>query len=90
MRRSQRRGNRYLAGVVIALSLLFFVVGTLGPAHRSPYYLAIVPVPAIVGLALGWRAWSADDRRSPAYSTAALVLLLAVLLLSHLLPRSGA
>jgi hypothetical protein len=88
--RSQRLGNRYLAGLVIALSLLFFIVGTLGPAHRSPYYLAIVPVPALIGLGLGWRAWTADDRRSPAYSAAALVLLLAVLLLSHLLPRSGA
>ena len=89
MMRSQRFGNRYLAGLVIALSLLFFVVGTLGPAHRSPYYLAIVPLPALIGLGLGWRAWFAEDRRSPGYSAAALVLLLGVLLLSHLLPRSG-
>jgi hypothetical protein len=89
MMRSQRFGNRYLAGLVIALSLLFFIVGTLGPAHRSPYYFAIVPLPALIGVALGWRAWSAEDSRSPGYSAAALVLLLAVLLFSHLLPRSG-
>jgi hypothetical protein len=89
MMRSQRFGNRYLAGVVIVVSLLFFIVGTLGPAHRSPFYLAIVPLPALIGLGLGWRAWSAHDRRSPAYSAAALVLLVAVLLFSHLLPRSG-
>jgi hypothetical protein len=88
MRRSQRTGNRYLAGLVIAFALLFFAVGTLGPAHRSPYYWAIVPLPAAIAIVLGWRAWSVKPDRSTAYSAAALVLLIAVLGFSHLLPRS--
>ena len=88
MMRSQHKGNHYLAGLVIVFALLFFVVGTLGPAHRSPYYLAIVPVPALTVLVLGWRAWSSDER-STAYSAAGLVLLLAVLVFSHLLPGSA-
>jgi hypothetical protein len=87
MKRSQRTGRRYLAGLVIAFALAFFAVGTLGPARRSPYYLAIVPLPAAIALILGWRAWS-NEERSTAYSAAALVLLIAVLGLSHLLPRS--
>ena len=88
MRRSQRQGSRYLAGLVIVFTLVFFAVGTLGPAHRSPYYLAIVPLPAAVAVTLGWRAWHSQERSS-AYSAAALVLLIAVLGLSHLLPRSS-
>jgi hypothetical protein len=88
MMRSQRVGNRYLAGLVIAFALLFLVVGTLGPAHRSPYYWLIVPPPAAVALLLGWRAWSAKER-STAYSSAALLLLVTVLVFSHLLPRSA-
>ena len=87
MMRSQRIGNRYLAGLVMVLAIAFFVVGTLGPAHHSPYYLAIVPLPAFVALALGWRAWSSSPR-SPAYSAGGLLLLLGVLIVSHLLPRS--
>ncbi|MFL6754333.1 MAG: hypothetical protein ACJ8FI_05585 [Sphingomicrobium sp.] len=89
MMRSQRIGNRYLAGLVMAFALAFFLAGTLGPARHSPYYLAIVPPPSLLALFLGWRAWS-SEKRSPAYSAAALVLLLAVLLFSHLLPRSSA
>ena len=88
MRRSKRTGNRYLAGLVIAFAILFFVVGTLGPAHHSPYYWAIVPVPAAIAIVLGWRAWSVQNDRSTGYSTAALILLVAVLGFSHLLPRS--
>jgi heme O synthase-like polyprenyltransferase len=88
VRRAQRAGNRYLAGLVIAFSILFFVIGTLGPARHSPYYLAIVPVPAAIALILAWRAWSAQNDRSSAYSAIALVLLIAVLGFSHLLPRS--
>jgi hypothetical protein len=87
VRRSQRQGNRYLAGLVIFFALLFFVVGTLGPAHRSPYYLVIVPVPALIAIFLGRRAWFSEEK-SPAYSAAAIVLLLLVLAFSHLLPRS--
>jgi hypothetical protein len=87
MMRSQRKGNRYLAGLVMAFSLLFFAVGALGPARHSPYYLAIVPLPAAISFIFGWRAWS-DDDRSAAYSAAAIILLIAVLGLSHLLPRS--
>jgi len=83
--RSQRSGNRYLAGLVMAFAVAFFAVGTLGPAHRSPYYFAIVPLPAAVALILGWRAWS-NEERSAAFSATALVLLIAVLGLSHLLP----
>ena len=90
MMASQRIGNRYLAGLAMALAVLFFAVGTLGPAHRSPYYLAIVPVPALIALVLGWRAWAAEQEKSVRYSAAALGLLLAVLVLSHLLPRSHA
>jgi fucose 4-O-acetylase-like acetyltransferase len=87
MRSQQRIGGRYLAGLVIAFALLFFVVGTVGPAHRSPYYLAIVPLPAAIAAFLGWRAWTSKER-STALSAAALVLLLVVLVFSHLLPRS--
>jgi hypothetical protein len=87
MKRSQRMGRRYLAGLVITLAIAFFAVGTLGPARRSPYYLVIVPLPATIALILGWRAWS-DEQRSTGYSAAALLLLVAVLGLSHLLPRS--
>jgi heme O synthase-like polyprenyltransferase len=89
MKRSQRQGNRYLAGLVIAFAIAFFIVGTLGPAHHSPYYLAIVPLPAAIGLFLGWRAWSSESEKSTAFSAAALALLILVLLLSHLLPRSS-
>jgi hypothetical protein len=88
VRKTQRKGNRYLAGLVIAFSLLFFALGTLGPARHSPYYLAIVPLPAAIALLLGWRAWWSEDDRSSAYSAAALILLIAVLGLSHILPRS--
>jgi hypothetical protein len=86
---SQRQGNRYLAGLVIVFALAFMAIGTLGPAHRSPYFLAIVPIPGLVALFLGWRAWS-SDQRSAANSAAALVLLVFVLAFSHLLPRSAA
>ena len=89
MMRSQRTGNRYLAGLVAAVAFVFVAVGTLGPARHSPYYLLIVPVPGLIALVLGGLAWSSKDARSSAYSGAALVLLLVVLLLSHLLPRSA-
>jgi len=88
MKRSQRQGNRYLAGLVIAFAIVFFAVGTVGPAHHSPYYLAIVPLPSAIALFLGWRAWSSESEKSTAFSAAALVLLILVLLFSHLLPRS--
>jgi hypothetical protein len=87
--RSKRTGRRYLAALVIMFALAFLVVGTFGPAGRSPYYWVIVPLPALVAAGLGWRAWS-SERRSTAYSAAALVLLLVVLVFSHLLPRSAA
>ena len=72
----------------MAFAVLFFVVGTLGPAHRSSYYWFIVPLPAAIALFLGSRAWTREDR-STAYSTAALLLLALVLVFSHLLPRSA-
>ena len=87
IRSQQRIGSRYLAGLVIAFALLFFVVGTSGPAHRSPYYLAIVPLPAAIAAFLGWRAWNSKER-STVFSAAALVLLLVVLVFSHFLPRA--
>jgi hypothetical protein len=87
VRRSQRQGNRYLAGLVIFFALLFFVIGTLGPAHRSPYYLVIVPVPALIAIFLGRRAWF-SEQKSTVYSAMAMVLLLLVLAFSHLLPRA--
>jgi hypothetical protein len=87
MMATQRQGRRYLAGLVMIFALAFMVVGTLGPAHRSPYYLAIVPVPGLVAMSLGWRAWSSEEK-STAFSAAALALLLFVLVFSHLLPRS--
>jgi hypothetical protein len=86
MMRSQRTGSRYLAGLVMMLALAFFVIGTLGPARHSPYYLLIVPLPAFIALVLGWRAWSSEEKSSH-YSALALVLLLVVLAFSHLLPR---
>jgi len=88
MRQSQRNGSRYLAGLVILFATVFFVVGTLGPARHSPYYPVIVPLPALVALILGCRAWALEDERSTRFSAAALALLVAVLVLSHLLPRS--
>jgi hypothetical protein len=87
MRPRQRTGSRYLAGLVIAFALLFFIVGTMGPAHRSRYYLAVVPLPAAIAAFLGWRAWTSKER-STALCATALVLLLLVLGFSHLLPRS--
>ena len=88
MNRSCHAGSRYLAGLVILFAIAFFVVGTLGPPRRSPFYLLIIPPTAAVALFLGWRAWRSERDRSTAYSAAALVLLVAVLGLSHLLPRS--
>lgn len=88
MKRSQHKGRRYVAGLVIAFAVTFFLVGTLGPARHSPYYLVIVPLPALIALVLGWRAWSSNDEWSTRFSFAALLLLMAVLVLSHLLPRS--
>jgi hypothetical protein len=80
-------GRRYLAGLAIALTLAFMVVGALGPANRSPYYPGIVVVPGVVALFLGWRAWSREER-SVTFSASALLLLLFVLIVSHLLPRA--
>jgi len=88
MKPSRLKGQRYLAGLVIAFAVTFFLAGTLGPARHSPYYLFIVPLPALIALVLGRRAWSSKDERSTRFSSAALLLLLAVLVLSHLLPRS--
>jgi hypothetical protein len=88
MRERQRIGRRYLAALVMVMAGAFFVLGTVGPARHSPYYLAIVPPPAIIAFALGWRAWSSESR-STAYCGAALALLIGVLVFSHLLPRSG-
>ena len=89
MKLSQRRhvGRRYLAGLVIVVAVLFFITGTLGPAHRSPFYSLIVPPPALVAFALGLCAWF-SQRRSTLHSAAALILLLTVLIFSHLLPRT--
>lgn len=87
--RSQVAGGRYLAGLVIAFALLFFAVGTLGPARNSPYYLLVVPVPAAIACLLGWRAWTSARQGSARLSAAALMLLLFVLIFSHLLPRSA-
>ena len=88
MIRSQRTGNRYLAALVIAFALLFFVVGTLGPARHSPFYPLIVPLPAFAALILGSRAWKSDAETSTKLSAAALIMLVLVLVFSHLLPRS--
>jgi hypothetical protein len=90
VKQRQRLGQRYLAGLAMALALLFLIVGTLGPAHRSPYYWLIVPPPALIAFFLGSRAWSSDGDRSTRYSAAALILLVVVLVFSHLLPRSTA
>ena len=87
MKARQRLGRRYLAGLVMALAVLFNLVGTLGPARNSPYYWVIVPVPAAIAVLLGARAWT-NEKNSTAYSAAALGLLLVVLVFSHLLPRS--
>ena len=87
MHSQQRIGGRYLAGLVIAFALLFLLVGTIGPAHRSSYYFAIVPLPAGIAALLGWRAWTSEDH-STGFSAGALALLLLVLVFSHLLPRS--
>ena len=89
IRHRQRTGRRYLAGLVIAFAAAFFLVGTLGPAYRSPYYPVIVPLPAVIAVTLGCVAWTSDNDRSVVYAAAALVLLVAVLVLSHLLPRSA-
>ena len=87
MRAQQRLGRRYLAALVMCMAVAFFILGTLGPARHSPYYLLIVPPPAAVAFFLGWRSWSSEER-STVYSASALILLLAVLAFSHLLPRS--
>lgn len=85
--RSQGIGRRYLAAIVILLAILFFVVGTLGPAHRSPFYALIVPPPAAVALILGILAWR-SEKRGTGLAASALALLLFVLVFSHLLPRT--
>jgi hypothetical protein len=86
-----QRGHRarLFAMLTIALAGSFLVVGTLGPAHRSPYYWWIVPPPALLALALGWKAWVTPEK-SARLATAAIALLLIVLVFSHLLPRASA
>jgi len=88
MMKSQRIGSRYLAGLVMGFAIAFFLIGTMGPARHSPYYFAIVPLPALIALLLGWRAWTCEPDKSTGWSAAALLLLLFVLIFSHLLPRS--
>ena len=81
MMRSQRKGRRYLAGLVIAFAFLFLAIGTLGPARHSAYYWAIVPLPAAIAFLLGVARLVFERRKSIGYSAAALILLVAVLLL---------
>ena len=87
VRKRQSFGRRYLAGFVMVIATLFFITGRLGPAHRSPFYPLIVPPPALIAFGLGLCAWF-SQRRSTFYSTAALVVLLAVLIFAHFLPRT--
>jgi hypothetical protein len=85
MMRSQRIGRRYLAAFVMALAFAYLVLGSLGRTHLWTHFLT--PLPALVGLFLGWRAWSTSEGRSVGYSTAGLLILLAALAISRL--RSG-
>jgi hypothetical protein len=82
MRRSQRTGNRYLAGLVIIFSLFYLIIAAAEPGMLTPFFFA--PLPGVAALFLGWRAWSTAGGKSVAYSTAGLVILLGALALARL------
>ena len=84
MMQSQRIGGRYLAALTMVFAAAHFVIGTLGPVRQSPFYLLLVPLPALAALALGWRAWRKPGGKSASYSEAALATLLLALFLWRL------
>jgi hypothetical protein len=79
--RSQRTGNRYLAGLVMAFALTYLILASVRPGVLTPYFFT--PLPGVIALFLGWRAWSSRGGQSVGYSTAGLVILLAGLALAR-------
>jgi hypothetical protein len=87
MMRSQRIGNRYLAGLVIAFGVLYFALTCAETALGRRYWLNFVLlglVPAMAALLLSLRAWSAVPGASDRYSAAGLIILIAALVSSRL------
>jgi hypothetical protein len=95
--RSQRTGNVYLAGLVIAAAVLHCAILIVSTAltwvhaDRSLLIFKLVVlgvVPAILAISLALRASSETGEASAARSGGGLVILLAALALSHV--RGGA
>lgn len=85
--RSQRSGNRYLAGLVIVFSILYLMTSAaaavIGRLNWVVFAFAGV-LPALIGAALGVRAWQAAGDRSWLSAAIALVVLVAGIALSGL------
>jgi hypothetical protein len=76
VRRAQRTGNRYFAGLVMAFAMLHLIIGSLGPVRQSPYFVILVVLPALAAFILGGRAWSSTNGKWPGHSAAGLVILI--------------
>jgi hypothetical protein len=94
MTRPLRAGNRYLAGLVVAMALAYLVVtcatilfrnanGDVGSPALPIFVLGLAPSLTAIFLAL--RGWSAKPGKSETMSAAGLLVLLAGLALWRLL-----
>jgi putative effector of murein hydrolase LrgA (UPF0299 family) len=80
----ERPGNRYLAGLVIAMALLYFGLAYLAtalpwPDRRSPSLIDLILLgilPALATILFGVGSWRAKAGKSAALSAAGLVVLL--------------
>jgi hypothetical protein len=84
---SQRTGNRYLAGLVIAFSFIYLGLTSARAALGQLSFgdLALLgALPAAIAFLLGLRAWRSTGNASPFYSAIALMVLITGLALSRL------
>jgi hypothetical protein len=90
--KAQRTGNRYLAGLVVALAALHLATSALSTAllwpernhARLAASLALLGFfPAVAAALLGVWAWQVKGGRSASWSAAALTVLLAAIAASH-------
>jgi len=87
--RRERPGNRYLAGLVIAMAVLYFglvytVTALPWPDRRPPSLVHLIflgLLPSLATILLGIGGWRARGGRSTALSAAGLLVLLAGLTL---------